>query len=183
MAYACQLFVHHQCPCVKALPTWQLLQHNLQHVQGQNSMTKSLSTAHLKWVIHNIRLCVVERMPGGIKLARTPMAASRLSLGGSPLHPSGPTLHPTALPITFQVQAITSMCHFDILPPVSALCVHCAAGALAAHSCPAIVHDSEWSASLCRTALVCMMFGHKMCHKLSRFILLFCICEKRVLHH
>lgn len=44
-----------------------------------------------------------ERMPGGIKLARTPMAASRLSLGGSPLHPSSPTLHPTALPITFQV--------------------------------------------------------------------------------
>ncbi|DBB09035.1 TPA: hypothetical protein ACH3X3_007660 [Trebouxia sp. C0006] len=43
-----------------------------------------------------------ERMPGGIKLARTPMAASRLSLGGSPLHPSSPTLHPTALPITFQ---------------------------------------------------------------------------------
>ena len=45
-----------------------------------------------------------ERMPGGVKLARTPMAASRLSLGGSPLHPSSPTLHPTALPITFQVQ-------------------------------------------------------------------------------
>ncbi|DBA97231.1 TPA: hypothetical protein ACH3X1_014979 [Trebouxia sp. C0004] len=43
-----------------------------------------------------------ERMPGGIKLARTPMAASRLSLGGSPLHPSSPTLHLTALPITFQ---------------------------------------------------------------------------------
>lgn len=42
-------------------------------------------------------------MPGGIKLARTPMAASRLSLAGSPLHPSSPLLHPTALPITFQV--------------------------------------------------------------------------------
>lgn len=48
-------------------------------------------------------MAVAERMPGGIKLARTPMAASRLSLGGSPLHPSSPLLQPTALPITFQV--------------------------------------------------------------------------------
>ena len=48
-------------------------------------------------------VCGAERLPGGIKLARTPMAASRLSLEGSPLHPSSPMLEPTALPITFQV--------------------------------------------------------------------------------
>ena len=47
--------------------------------------------------------CIADRMPGGAKLARTPVAASRLSLAGSPLHPSSPTLRSTALPITFQV--------------------------------------------------------------------------------
>ena len=61
--------------------------------------------------------CVIaERMPGGIKLARTPMAASRLSLGGSPLHPSSPTLHATALPITFQVCSLQEIKRHETLP-------------------------------------------------------------------
>ena len=77
-------------PYDQAVPAWQQLLLKCLTVQGHDDQS----------------ICAAaERMPGGIKLARTPMAASRLSLGGSPLHPSSPTLHPTALPITFQVLA------------------------------------------------------------------------------
>lgn len=50
-----------------------------------------------------IQCVAADRVPGGFKLARTPMAAAFTPLGGSPLHPSSPALQATALPITFQV--------------------------------------------------------------------------------
>ena len=53
-----------------------------------------------------MRCVAADRVPGGFKLARTPMAAAFTPLGGSPLHPSSPALQATALPITFQVSEL-----------------------------------------------------------------------------
>ncbi len=87
-AFAYCLIVIVTQPYDQAVPIWQQLLLECSTVAGHDDQSACGAA---------------ERMPGGIKLARTPMAASRLSLGGSPLHPSSPTLHPTALPITFQV--------------------------------------------------------------------------------